>query len=90
MTQGTGAAMNIDLIMREMKFMHGGHRNHRESLVDFVKINLFGSPAGLFEKLVQGTDRRGRKPLGLLRMGTVADDVRKRLAAISSPPCWRA
>src|SRR5690625_3323666 len=68
--QRTGAAVDVDLVMRQVQFLHGGHGNGGKSLVDFIKIDVSRLPASLFKHLFHGAHRRGRKPFRLDRKST--------------------
>src|SRR5690606_26394859 len=73
-----GAAVSVDLVMRPVEFLHGGHGDHSEGFVDFKKVHLLGRPAYLGEQLLHGTDRSGGEPFWFVRMLRVANNARQR------------
>src|ERR1051325_6716681 len=42
--QGDSATLNIDLVVGDTEFFHGGHRHDREGLVDLVEIHVLSLP----------------------------------------------
>mgnify|MGYP006143825979 CR=1 FL=1 len=81
--QRAGAAVHVDDLVRNLQLRHQGHRHHGEGLVHFPQVHVRHLPAGLGQQLLRGADRGGGEPLGLLRVGGVADDARQRLHAQS-------
>ena len=69
--------------------LHGRHRHDRERFVDLEEVDVLRGPAGLAVELLDGADRRGREPRGLLRVRRVRDDHRKRLQAHPLLACER-
>src|SRR5690625_5247062 len=60
--QRTGAAVDVDLVMRQVQFGHGGHGHAGKGLVAFLKIDVIRLAAALFKHPVHGAHLRGRKP----------------------------
>ncbi len=81
MAQGGGAAVDVDLLVRQLEVGHGGHGDHREGLVDFVEVHVLGLPAGLGEEVLQRAHGGGGEPVRLLRVLAVGDDARQRFDA---------
>ena len=73
-----GAAVHVDLVVRQAVLLHRRHGHHREGLVDLVEIDLLRVPAGSFKQLPDRADGRGGEPRRLLRMRGVADHGRER------------
>ncbi len=76
-TQCCGAAVNVDLVVRQLQVGHGRHGYDGEGFVDLVQIDVFSGPAGFGEQLLNRAHRGGREPAGFLRMLGVADDARQ-------------
>ena len=77
MAEGAGAAVDVDLVVRQLVLLHGGHGDHGKGLVDFIQVDLARAPAGFFEHFADRAHGRCGKQRRLLRMSTVSCDYRE-------------
>ena len=63
-----GAAVDVELVVRDAEIGHRRHRDARERFVDLEQIDVRDAPSGLFQHVFDRLDRRGGEPLGRLRM----------------------
>jgi hypothetical protein len=78
MAKRAGAAMHIDLFVRQGKLLHRRHGDHREGLVDFEKIDIRQGPAGLVHQFSQRLDGGGGELTRRLGVGGMRQDNRQR------------
>ena len=78
MTERAGAAVHVDLVVRDAVLLHRRHRHDRERLVDLEEVDVLRRPAGLPVQLLDRADRRRREEPRLLRVRRVRDDHRER------------
>ncbi len=78
MAEGAGAAVHVDLVVRQAVLLHRRHGDDRERLVDLVEIDLARAPAGALEELGDGADRGGGEPARFLGMRRMPGHQRKR------------
>src|ERR1700732_448020 len=76
MAERAGAAMHIDLFMRDTEFPHRGHGDYREGLVDLEKIDIRQGPAGLDHQFSQRLDGGGGELTGRPRVRGMSQDRR--------------
>src|SRR5690606_4676351 len=74
-TQGGRAAMDIHLVMRQTEVFHGCHSDDGKGFVDLVKVDVVSLPVQLGQQLLDGADRGGGEPLGLMCMLAVSDNA---------------
>src|SRR5271163_2583121 len=72
--QGAGAAVDVDLVMREVEVAHGGHGDNGKRLVDFEQIDLVAVPAEPGQQLFDRTNGGGGEPGRVLGVTAVAAD----------------
>ena len=96
MAQRAGAAMDVDLGMRQVVFFHRRHRDHRKGFVDFIQIDIRAGPAGLVVELLDRTHRCGGEPLWFLRVSGMRNQPgnltgplkRQTLLKVKLKPLW--
>ncbi|ROV93349.1 hypothetical protein VSDG_06889 [Cytospora chrysosperma] len=74
-TNGNGAAEDVDLLSVEAQQLHVGQGNDGESLVDLVEVNLLGGDAGVLDGLGDGQRGGGRELLRCVGGVTPAEDL---------------
>ncbi|MCY1187863.1 hypothetical protein D9M73_288970 [compost metagenome] len=75
MTEGAGAAVDIDLVVWQVEVFHGRQGDHGEGLVDLEQVDFGQVPAGAFHQFVDRADRGGREQRrGVGKGGVAVDD----------------
>ena len=83
MAERAGAAVDVDLLVRQAEVAHRRHGDDGEGLVDLEQIDGIRAPAGLLEQLFQRADRRGGEIFRRGGVGRMRDDAREgRCAAL--------
>src|ERR1017187_5447994 len=78
MTEGAGAAVDVDLFVRQTDIAHRRHGDHRERFVDLVQIHIRRPPRGRLQHALDRTAWGGREPFRLVRMAGIGDNARQR------------
>src|SRR5690606_15583642 len=78
MAQRACAAMNIDLVVRQIEIAHGGHSNDCKSFIDLKEIDITEIPADFLGKLAYRPNGSSGIKVRLVGMGCMADQNRTR------------
>ena len=78
MAERGGAAIDVDLVVRNAEVVHRDHRDAGERLVDLEQVDIVFRPAGLGHHLLQRRDGGGGELGRLVGVGGVGDDPRDR------------
>src|SRR5471032_3548208 len=73
--QRAGAAVDVDLVVRDVEVAHGGHRHGGERFVDLEQVDALGVPADFLVQFFNRADRGGGEQVRFLREGGVAVDL---------------
>src|SRR5450830_950725 len=71
--QRAGAAVHIDLAVRDVQLVHGRHRHGRKRLVDFEQVDVVHLPAVLCQQLLDRAHGSRREFVRRQRIGGVAN-----------------
>ena len=82
MAERGGAAMDVDLLVRDAEVAHGEHGDAGERLVDFEQVDVIDAPAGLLQRLLDRAGGRDGELGRLPGMGGAGDDPRHRLQSL--------